>query len=274
MQLKTACLVLLVGIITSLDVIAQQDEPQDQPFTVDTPVNLDFLKEEEPVPTKKKKVKKKVFYGIKTKKGFSRRGTGDRVTYELFYYLKKTETPKTFVRDIYYYDFARREVRRTSKFDPTKGVLLHGPYKRMMNQVVLEEGIYYKGTKHGRWMTYSRDSTLSDKAKYYRGWPKESQVTYYDPLEKKKVKELTPIEFGEKEGYYYMFHENGLVAVTGEYKWNAKVGNWVEYYPSGKRKKLITYSKEPFDKDVLPYVRSEWNEKGKEIYRNNKMSTK
>jgi hypothetical protein len=52
-----------------------------------------------------------------------------------------------------------------------------------------------------------------------------------------------------------------------------KVGNWVEYYPTGKRKKLVAYPKEPFDKEVIPYVKTEWNEKGREIYRNNKMST-
>jgi hypothetical protein len=86
MRLKILLIVLFTGISLAL---YAQDEPQDQPFTVDTPVNLDFLKEEEPVPTKKKKVKKKVFYGIKTKKGFTRKGVGDRVTYELFYYLKK-----------------------------------------------------------------------------------------------------------------------------------------------------------------------------------------
>lgn len=274
MRLKILVFALFAGF-TSLPVMAQEEEPADQTFTVDTPVNLDFEKEEEPVPAKKKKVKKKVFYGIKTKKGFTRRGTGERVTFELFYYLKKSEMPKTFVRDIYYYDYTRREIRKTSKFDPTKGVLLHGPYKRVMNQVVIESGIYYKGTRHGRWMTYhNRDSSLTDKAKYFRGWPKESQVTYHDPLERKKVKEITPIEFGEKEGFYYMFHENGLVAVTGEYRWNKKVGNWVEYYPSGKRKKLIAYPKDPFDKEVIPYVKTEWNEKGKEIYRNNKMSSK
>jgi len=265
---------LTVFVFSALLSYAQQDEPQDQTFTVSTPVNLDFNQEEEPIPTKKKKVKKKVFYGIKTKKGFSRKGTGDRVTYELFYYLKKSEMPKTFVRDIYYYDYTRREIRKTSKFDPTKGVLLHGPYKKVMNEVVLEEGIYYKGTKHGRWMTYKRDSTLSDKAKYFRGWPKESQVSYYDPIERKKVKEILPIEFGEKEGYYYMFHENGLIAVTGEYQWDKRIGNWVEYYPSGKRKKLVVYPKEAFDKEVIPFIKTEWNEKGKEIYRNNKMSTK
>lgn len=265
--------ILLLCLVCCTTVLAQETEPEDQRFTVDTPVNLDFFTEEKPEEApKKKKVKKKVFYGIKTKRGFTKRGVGNRITFEQFYYLKKAELPKTFVRDIYYYDFVRREVMRTSKYDPKKGVLLHGPYKRIQNQVVIEQGIYYKGTKHGRWMTYKNDSTLTDKAKYFRGWPKESLVSYYDPMERKKVKEITPIEFGEKEGFYYMFHENGLVAVMGEYKWDKKVGTWVEYYPSGKRKKLITYSKDPFDKEAQPFVKTEWSDKGKEVYRNNKMS--
>jgi hypothetical protein len=104
-------ILLLMILIGPVRLFAQETEPEDQRFNADTPVNLDFLKEEkiEEAP-KKKKVKKKVFYGIKTKKGFSRRGTGNRVSYELFYYLKKSEMPKTFVRDVYYYDYARREV--------------------------------------------------------------------------------------------------------------------------------------------------------------------
>src|SRR5688572_6645441 len=63
------------------------DDPPEERFTSDMPISLDFEKEEEPISTdKKKKPKKKVFYGIKTKKGFTRKGYGERVTYELFYY--------------------------------------------------------------------------------------------------------------------------------------------------------------------------------------------
>jgi antitoxin component YwqK of YwqJK toxin-antitoxin module len=252
--------------------MAQEEEPQDKMFSIDTPVSLEFQKEEEPLNNpKKKKPKKKVFYGVKTKKGFTRKGVGDRTTYELFYYLKKSEAPQTLVRDIYYYDYARREVMRTSRFDMKKGVLVHGPYKKIQNGITLETGIFYKGTKHGRWMKYSRDSTLMDKEKYFRGWPKESLISYYDPVEKKKPKEIIPVEFGEREGNYYMFHENGQIAVTGEYQWNERVGDWYEYYPSGRRKKLIAYPKEPFTRGQQPFVKTEWNEKGKEIYRNNKM---
>lgn len=251
----------------------QEEQQPDERFTIDTPVSLNFEEEEEVVEKKKKKVKKKVFYGIKTKKGFTRKGYGDRVTYELFYFLKKGETPKTFVRDVYWFDYTRKEIRRTSPagFDPKKGVLLHGPYKQIQNNVVLKEGIYYKGTRHGRWLTYNRDSVLTDKEKYFRGWPKESVVSYYDPGERKKMKEITPIEYGEKEGFYYRFYENGQMAVAGEYRWDQKVGDWTEYYPGNKRKKIIAYPKEPFDKENKPYVKVEWNDKGKEVYRNNKV---
>lgn len=273
MRLKILFVLFAVGFAPLL--LAQEGDPEEQRFTIDTPANLDFKKEEDPVSEKKKKkVKKKVYYGIKTKKGFTRKGDGNRITYELFYYLKHSEKPQTFVRDIYWYDFTRREIRKTTTFDPAKGVLLHGPYEKRQGDVVLETGIFYKGTRHGRWMKYNRDSTLVDKDRYYRGWPKESLVSYYDPQERTRMKEMTPIEYGEKEGYYYFFHENGKVAVQGEYQWDEKVGDWTEYYPSGRRKKIVTYSKEPFDESVKPYVKAEWNEKGKELYRNNKMASR
>lgn len=244
----------------------------DERFTIDTPVTLDFEEEEKEEPKKKKKrVKKKVFYGVKTKKGFTRRGQGNRITYEIFYVLKRPETPQTFVRDIYWYDYTRREIRKTEKFDPEKGVLLHGPYEKRLGDIVLAKGIFYKGTKHGRWMEYNRDSVLVNKEKYFRGWPKESLVSYYD-AERRKMKEITPIEYGEKDGYYYRFYENGQIAISGEYKWDQKVGDWTEYYPNKRRKKIITYPEEAFDESMRPYIKTEWNEKGKQIYRNNKSS--
>ena len=247
-------------------------EEIDERFTIDTPVTLDFEEEEKEEPKKKKKkVKKKVFYGVKTKKGFTRKGQGNRITYELFYVLKKPEKPQTFARDIYWYDYTRKEIRKTERFDPEKGVLLHGPYEKRLGDVVLAKGIYYKGTKHGRWMYYNRDSTLTDKEKYFRGWPKESIVSYYDS-ERKKMKEITPIEFGEKTGYYYRFYENGQIAISGEYEYDQKVGDWTEYYPNKRRKKIITYPEEAFDDSLRPYIKAEWNEKGKQIYRNNRAS--
>ena len=265
-------LLWLICIVSPALLLAQGVEPriQEGQFTFDTdkPFSLLELDEkiDEPIASKKKKPKKKVYYGIKTKKGFTRKGYGERITVELFYYLRKPDKPSGFARDIYWYDFTRREIRKTSTFDPSKGVLLHGPYKRMQGETLLEEGIYYKGTKHGRWMKYDRQDLVEDKEKYYKGWPKESLVTYYDPKERKKMKEIIPIEYGEREGYFYQLHENGTVAVQGEYKWDQKVNDWIENYPNGKRKKIVSYPKEPFDKELKPFIRKEWNEKGKELY--------
>ncbi len=264
---------LAIFLFVSLPAVSQDEpaeEPMDERFTIDTPVTLDFDKEEEEEPKKKKKkVKKKVFYGVKTRKGFTRRGQGNRIVYELFYVLKKPEKPQTFVRDLYWYDYTRREVRKTERFDPEKGVLLHGPYQKRLGEIVLESGIFYKGTKHGRWMYYNRDSTLVNKEKYFRGWPKESVVTYYD-VERTKMKEITPIEFGEKDGYYFRFFENGQIAIMGEFQWNQRIGDWTEYYANRRRKKIIAYPEKAFEKSFAPYIKAEWNDKGKQIYRNNK----
>lgn len=237
-------------------------------FETDKPYKLLELDEQtsEPIVSKKKKPKRNTYYGIKVRRSYTRKGQGDRVTIELFNVLKKPDKPTAFVRDIYWYDYTRREIRKTGTFDPKKGALLHGPYKKMMGAVVLEEGIFYKGAKHGRWMKYDRNDILDDKEKYYKGWPKESIVTYYDAVEHKKVKEMIPIEIDEREGYYYLFHDNGNIAVTGEYKWDQKVGDWIENYPNGKRKKILSYPKEPFDKEAKPFVKKEWDDKGREVF--------
>ena len=141
MQLK--CLLLFVLIGSWMNLFAQEGDPEEQRFTIDTPASLDFKKEEDPVSDKKKKkVKKKVYYGIKTKKAFTRKGQGDRVTYELFYVLKTPEKPQTFVRDIYWYDYTRHEIRKTTTFDPSKGILLHGPYEKRQGDVVWKKEFF------------------------------------------------------------------------------------------------------------------------------------
>lgn len=268
-----AIAVLLFGIPACVN---GQNEEKDKPFGVEGQftfeterpyklLELDQVTEEPIVVGKKKKPKKKVFYGIKTRKLFTRKGKADRVITEIFYGLKKHETPPPYVKELYWYDFKRKEIRRSEKFDPTKGRLLHGPYRKMQGEVLLEEGIYFKGARHGRWMRYNRDGTLEDKKKYYKGWPKESLVSYYDP-ERKKVKELIPVEYGEREGNYYMFHENGVLAVQGEFRQDRRIGDWFENYANGKRKKVISFGNNPFDRTKKPFTKSEWDENGRQTY--------
>ncbi|MEQ8924703.1 MAG: hypothetical protein RLO81_02755 [Fulvivirga sp.] len=240
----------------------------DEQFTISSPVTIELKddeEEEEFVEIKKKKRKKKVFYGIKTRKGYTREGYGNRITYELFYMLKDPIELDPYVRDIYWYDFRRKEIRIGGKVDQKYGAVLHGPYKKVRNDQVIVEGIFFKGMKHGRWIELDKDDLLVDKEKYYKGWPKESLVRYYS-REQEKMKEIIPVEYGEKEGNYFYFFESGKVGVKGEYHWDHPVGDWYEYYPSGRRKKVIRYPKDPFEEDFNPYIWKEWDPQGRLVY--------
>ena len=57
---------------------------------------------------------------------------------------------------------------------------------------------------------------------------------------------MIPIEYGERKDTIFLSHDNGMVAIQGEYQWDAG-GRWTEYYANGKRKKIVTYPKEAFD---------------------------
>ena len=253
----------LPGVIHAQE--ERDPDSRDDFYSVDAPITVNLEtseeEEEEDVEPKKKKRKKKVFYGIKTKKRFTRDGN----EYELFYVLKEFEMPDPYVRDVYWLDYRRNAIRVGGTIDPKFGDILHGPYKRVKNDQVVEEGIFYKGTKHGRWIVRNQEDILIDKEKYYKGWPRESMVSYYD-RGRSKMKEIIPIEYGEREGYYYYFHENGKVAVRGEYHWDAPVGEWTEYYPSGFRKKVIRYDKEPFEEEFRPYTVKEWDRRGRVVF--------
>ncbi|MFY0650517.1 MAG: hypothetical protein JXQ96_00720 [Cyclobacteriaceae bacterium] len=217
---------------------------------------------------KKKKVKKGTFYGVRTKKGFVRTGFGDRSTLELFYYLREFEEPDQYVRDIYWYNFKKRKLAVSSagRIDKENAGILHGPYKKMLGDQLLEEGVFYKGTKHARWSYWNKNDIRTGKEKYYKGWPKESKVQYYNKATK-QIKEIIPVHFGEKEGNYYAFYPSGNVAVRGEYKFDGKVGIWTEYHDLRNRKKRqIQYGKDPFDESFRPYIMREWDKRGRQIY--------
>lgn len=267
-KMKYIILTAILAFFSFFNIVVAQDSVNDIMFNSETtPLTIDLdAKDEEEEEPKKKKRKKNVFYGIKTKKGFVKTGFGNDVVIETFNFLKEWEDPDPYVRDIYWLDLKKGVLKKSSTVDKANAALLHGPYKKMLGDKVLEEGIFYKGVKHGRWMTYNKNDFLMNKQKYYRGWPKESMVSYYDK-ERKKLKEVIPVEFGVLEGNYYYFHDNGELAVKGEFRRGAKVGVWSEYYKyRRKRKKEIQYPKNPYDKKFTPYIVSEWDEKGDLIY--------
>jgi len=240
---------------------------EESPLTLNMEHEMELSEEAKDAQKRKeKRRKKKVFYGLKTKKTFTRRGAGDRVELETFHYLKEFKDVDPFVPEIWWYDFTRKRIRNSGKIEDKRGVILHGPYRKIIGEQIVEEGIYYKGTKHGRWTKYDRNDILMEKRKYYKGWQKESKVRFYDDKQT-KLKEVVPILYGKKDGMYYYFHENGTVAIRGEYKEGVKVGKWTEYYSfMRRRKKEIQYPSNQYDATYQPFISKEWDRSSKLIY--------
>ncbi|MDX2191130.1 MAG: hypothetical protein SFY32_14815 [Bacteroidota bacterium] len=217
---------------------------------------------------KVKRPKPRVFYGFKTKRAYTRKGKDiKKREYQIFFVLKKWVEPSPYVRDIHWYHKKKRQIiiGPITEDDKPYARILHGPYMKRVGRKVIEEGIFYVGAKHGRWAKYDRNFILLDKKRFYKGWPTDSKVTYYD-LDQKKPKEVVPIQWGSKEGDYLLFTEEGTLQLAGTYKDNVRIGIWTEYYPSKKKKKEIQYPKDPFVEDFEPYVIKEYNEKGKTTY--------
>jgi antitoxin component YwqK of YwqJK toxin-antitoxin module len=244
-------------------------------FRVDyeTPLTIELKRKEElenPIePVKKKKRKNpKIYYGIKGKKGFTRNGFGKNVVVELFYYLKKKDfvAPDEYTRDFYVYDFKKRKIVNTRKIkDPTKVGVLHGHYLKKMGDQVLEEGYFYQGKKHMRWVRLNRHDILQEKEIYWKGFTQESLLGFYD-FNRTQLREVIPVHFGERQGTYLAFHSDGKIAATGEYKYDKKIGIWREYYQNSRPKREIKYPDDPFDDQIRPVITREWDQAGNLIY--------
>ena len=235
-----------------------------------TPVLLfTSVEDEEKVRKKKKKRKKNIYFGERTQRNIIKQDFRDQLISQSFHYTRRNQEVDPYIRDIHWYDTKDRMIRNKG-FDPARGYLLHGPYERRVDDVVVESGMYYFGTKHGRWMSFDAKNILIDKSNFYEGWPKASRVTYYNRADQ-QIEKITPVEYGLEEGNFYHFHEDGQVAVTGEYKFGEKIGLWTEYWnksgDTAVRKREIQYQEEPFSKGFRPYIRAEWDKEGNLIYR-------
>lgn len=250
-----------------------QESPSNGAYTApittlyaDTVPSLDYLpKKKKDFKIKEKKIPKRVFYGIKTKRGYAITGKGKAKMIEVFYFLPKPKEPDPFVPTVYWFHTKKRKVMNTPilEKDEKFARLLHGPYLKKNSYQIFEDGIFYQGTKHGRWEKYDKSEVLIEKTKYFRGWTRESLISYYDQ-DHKKMEQIIPIEYGVRTGKYYRFYESGLLAEEGSYSENKKVGAWTEYYDEKKRKKkVIQYPKDPYDVETGPVVMKEWDAKGK-----------
>lgn len=263
------CLLILCSFSTRGQ--DSQQETIDDIFKVDydSPLTLDLQASQEtdvePVRQKKKKVKKNVFFGVKTRKGFTRDVIRGELVYEIFHVLKVYEAPPEYARDFYWYDDRKKKIINSLRVNEARAGVLHGPYKKMLGDQVLEEGWFYKGMKHKRWVKLNKYDILQDKKYWWKGWPEESLLSYYD-FQKTQLREVIPMHYGERDGEYWAFHKDGSLAVRGKYKFNHKVGTWREYYDSKRVKREVKYPDDPFNVGFVPHIMKEWDDGGKVIY--------
>ncbi len=257
------CLISLVSAQTEKEKGVKEKAAVEKPDIKYKRINVDTL------PDAELKKKRNFYYGEKTKKTFTTKSSRTAVTYELFNVLREPVKVDNYVRQIYYHDVRKGEIVAVTGRGQTLSRVLHGPYKRTVNDITVEEGMYHYGTKHEIWMYQKTDSTLYDKRHYNKGWFRDSEITYYDEDQKTKVKEVVPYRYGKKEGDYYLFFPSGNIAVRGKYEFDRKVGVWEEFHnlPGVVRiKKEIQYPPQFWQKDFNAYVRKEWNRNATPTY--------
>lgn len=232
---------------------------------------LEKKKEKKKDDKKQLKQPKNEFYGIKTKKNFIKTYGNNGTGIEIFNHVQVYQDPNPYLQNVQeadWFDPNKRAIIKTPGVDKKEMRLLHGPYQKVRDGNVIAEGFYYLGGKHGRWESYDEDYKLKNKEKYYRGWAKDAEMTYWD-TDRKKIKEYVPVHYGEKHGMSYAFYEGGQIHTRGKYEHNHRVGIWSEYYQfsrySRSKKKEIRYPKRAFDK-TEPVTIKEWDEKGKISY--------
>lgn len=221
------------------------------------------------------KQKKNFYYGEKVRKQHTRLDNSVGTSFELFNVLREPVQVDNYVQQIYYYDpKARRVIIVAGKGQVLENVL-HGPYEHVINDIVIDKGMFIYGTKHERWLHQKTDSTLSAKQHFHMGWFRDSEITYYDEATKERIKEVIPIQYGKKEGTYYRFYENGKMAVKGQFVFDRKVGVWEEYYNSPGTitlKKTIQYRPEFYMKNFKAFVRREWDQYAQPTYTSPRLS--
>ena len=226
-------------------------------------------KEKEKEGQRKPKKKKKLFLGERIKRGYAKSGPkGRRQIIEIFYYLKNYQEPNPFAPARYYYDTRRRRIYKASgDIDPKRSLILHGPYKKMQNNEVIETGYYALGTRHLRWERFGRDNVLVTKTHYEMGFPRDANITYWDN-DRKQLKEVIPYVHGELEGDYARFNEDGQRDWTGQFENGHRVGEWTNYWGFRNRRRYIfQYPESGYDPPVEePELVKEYNRNGVVIF--------
>lgn len=227
-------------------------------------------KEKEKEAQRKPSKRKKVFLGERIKRGFAKSGgKGRNQAIEVFYYLKYFQQPNLQAPARYYYDPKKHKIFKAAagKLDPNTKIL-HGPYKKLQNNKVLETGFYALGVKHLRWERYDKNGTLLSKTHYEMGFPRDANITYFDAGHT-MMKEVVPYVNGKLEGDYALYTATGQREWTGQFENGRRVGTWTNYWPVKRnfRHYEYQYPESGYDPEVAePELLREFTRNGVAVY--------
>jgi hypothetical protein len=215
---------------------------------------------------KKKVLPKDEYEGTKTERRVGNYGNGGRATLEEFNVVKyvEDEAVSRYVQEIWWYDPEQSRIVNTPLKENQRAQICHGPYRKIVNQLVVEEGHFYMGAKDGRWETYDSEGILLTKIYFDRGFPTGSNISYFDAA-KLKIKEVIPFVYGKSTGQYLLFYPSGNLALEGKLDEGVRIGRWREFYEfgtGGRLKKELRYGKDKFE-EIEPIIVQERDEKGK-----------
>ena len=221
---------------------------------------------------KKKLVAKDEYVNIKTDRRLGQYGSGNRSTVEEINVVKfvEDESLSTYAQEIWWFDPNQSRIVNSSIKDNKTAQICHGPFKKIVNNVIVEQGFFYMGTKDGRWETFGPENELETKVYYERGFLAGSSITYHDDA-KKKIKQVIPNFYGKTRGNYLSFYPSGNLKEDGKLDDSVRIGRWREYYEfgtGGRLKKEWRYGKDKFDASE-PILMVERDSQGKIIYQNN-----
>jgi antitoxin component YwqK of YwqJK toxin-antitoxin module len=209
-------------------------------------------KDEEKAAQRKKPIKKKIFLGERIKKAYVKSGPkGRNQIIEVFYFLKTFKQPDPMAPAVYYYSPRKHKIyKATGELDASTDKVLHGPYRKMQNNQVLETGYFAHGTRHLRWEKFDVKGALTSKTHYEMGFPRDANISYYDAGQT-MLKEVVPYVNGKLEGDYVKFRNDGRREWTGHFENGHRVGEWTNF---GDYKKYPHYVFQYGDSGFEPEV--------------------
>jgi antitoxin component YwqK of YwqJK toxin-antitoxin module len=198
---------------------------------------------------KKTKTKKNVFLGERVKRAFVKSGPkGKNQIIEVFYYLKTFKQPSELAPAAYYYDARKHKIfKANGPLDPGTDKVLHGVYKKLQNNKVLETGYYANGTRHLRWEKYDAKGSLTAKTHYEQGFPRDANISYYDAGQT-MIREVVPYVNGKLEGDYVRYTADGKREWVGKFENGHRVGEWTNYWDyKNYRHYVLQYADSGYD---------------------------